>query len=58
MKLSDINKIGVAGGGTMGFAIAFNLAIWGYPKVSIFHCVPVPRLSLLQRAGLLLRSRK
>jgi 3-hydroxyacyl-CoA dehydrogenase len=33
MKLSDIKKIGVAGGGTMGFGIAFNFAFWGYPTV-------------------------
>jgi 3-hydroxybutyryl-CoA dehydrogenase len=33
MKLSDIKKVGVAGGGTMGFGIAFNFAIWGYPTV-------------------------
>ena len=31
MKLSDIKKIGVAGGGTMGFGIALNFALWGYP---------------------------
>ncbi len=33
MKLCEIRKIGVAGGGTMGFGIAFNFAIWGYPTV-------------------------
>ena len=33
MKLSDIKKIGVAGGGTMGFGIAINFAIWGHPTV-------------------------
>ena len=33
MKLSDIHRIGVAGGGTMGFGIAFNFAFWGYPTV-------------------------
>lgn len=31
MKLSDIKKVGVAGGGTMGFGIAINFAMWGYP---------------------------
>lgn len=30
MKLSDIKRAGVAGGGTMGFGIAFNFAFWGY----------------------------
>ncbi len=33
MKLSDIKKVGVAGGGTMGFGIAVNFAVWGYPAV-------------------------
>ncbi len=35
MKLSDIHRIGVAGGGTMGFGIAFNFAFWGwgYPTI-------------------------
>lgn len=33
MKLSDIKKIGVAGGGTMGFGIAINFALWGYPVI-------------------------
>jgi len=31
MKLSDIKKIGTAGGGTMGFGISFNFALAGYP---------------------------
>ncbi|MBI4191455.1 MAG: hypothetical protein HY525_13080 [Betaproteobacteria bacterium] len=31
MRLSDIKKVGVAGGGTMGFGIALNFALWGYP---------------------------
>ena len=31
MKLSDIKRAGVAGGGTMGFGIAINFAFWGYP---------------------------
>jgi len=33
MKLSDIKRIGVAGGGTIGFGIAINFALWGYPTV-------------------------
>ncbi len=33
MKLSDIKNIGVAGGGSMGFGIAINFALWGYPTV-------------------------
>ena len=33
MKLSDIKRIGVAGGGTMGFGIGTNFALWGYPVV-------------------------
>ena len=31
MRLSDIKNVGVAGGGTMGFGIALNFALWGYP---------------------------
>lgn len=31
MKLSDIKRIGVAGGGTMGFGIGLNFAMSGYP---------------------------
>lgn len=31
MNLADIRKIGVVGGGTMGFGIAINFALWGYP---------------------------
>ena len=31
MKLGDIKTIGIAGGGTMGFGIALNFALWGYP---------------------------
>ncbi len=31
MELSDIKKIGIAGGGTMGFGLAINFALWGYP---------------------------
>ncbi len=31
MKLEDINKVGVVGAGAMGFGIAINFALWGYP---------------------------
>ena len=31
MKLSDIKKVGVVGSGTMGFGLAINFALWGYP---------------------------
>jgi len=31
MELGDIKKIGTAGGGTMGFGISINFALWGYP---------------------------
>ncbi|MEM7130436.1 MAG: 3-hydroxyacyl-CoA dehydrogenase family protein [Chloroflexota bacterium] len=30
MELSDIKKVGVVGGGTMGFGIAINFALWGH----------------------------
>ena len=30
MKLSDIERIGVVGGGTMGFGIGINFALWDY----------------------------
>ncbi len=33
MELSDVNKVGVVGGGTMGFGIAINFAMGGYPTV-------------------------
>lgn len=33
MKLEDVKKVGVAGGGTMGFGIGFNFALWGYPTI-------------------------
>jgi 3-hydroxybutyryl-CoA dehydrogenase len=33
MKMEDVKKVGVAGGGTMGFGIAINFALWGYPAV-------------------------
>ena len=31
MKLEDIHKVGVVGAGAMGFGIAINFALWGYP---------------------------
>ena len=31
MDLCDIKKIGIAGGGTMGFGLAINFALWRYP---------------------------
>jgi 3-hydroxybutyryl-CoA dehydrogenase len=31
MELSDIKKVGVVGAGTMGFGIALNFALGGYP---------------------------
>ena len=33
MKITDIKNIGVVGGGTMGFGIAINFALWGYPTM-------------------------
>jgi len=33
MKLEDIKKIGVVGAGTMGYGIAINFALWGYPTI-------------------------
>ena len=33
MDLSDIKQIGVVGSGTMGFGIAINFALWGYPTI-------------------------
>lgn len=33
MELSDVNQVGVVGGGTMGFGIAINFALAGYPTV-------------------------
>ena len=33
MDLEDIKKVGVVGAGTMGFGIAMNFALWGYPSV-------------------------
>jgi len=31
MELADIRRVGVVGSGTMGFGIAINFALWGYP---------------------------
>ena len=31
MELADIRQVGVVGSGTMGFGIAINFALWGYP---------------------------
>ena len=31
MKLQDIKKVGVCGGGTMGFGVGINFALCGYP---------------------------
>jgi len=33
MDLEDIKKVGVVGVGTMGFGIAINFALWGYPTI-------------------------
>ncbi|MBV7336218.1 3-hydroxyacyl-CoA dehydrogenase family protein [Chloroflexi bacterium TSY] len=33
MQLNDIKQIGVIGSGTMGFGIAINFALWGYPTM-------------------------
>lgn len=33
MELADIKKVGVVGGGTMGFGIAINFALGGYPTI-------------------------
>lgn len=33
MEVGDIRQIGVVGGGTMGFGIAINFALWGYAVV-------------------------
>ena len=33
MELADIKKAGVVGGGTMGFGIAINFALGGYPTI-------------------------
>lgn len=32
-KLEGIKKVGVVGAGTMGFGIAINFALWGYPTI-------------------------
>lgn len=31
MELSDIKKVGIVGSGTMGYGLAINFALWGYP---------------------------
>ncbi len=31
--MEDIKKVGVVGAGTMGFGIAINFALWGYPTI-------------------------
>ncbi|MDD4876212.1 MAG: 3-hydroxyacyl-CoA dehydrogenase family protein [Dehalococcoidales bacterium] len=33
MILEDIKKVGVVGAGTMGYGIAINFALWGYPII-------------------------
>jgi 3-hydroxybutyryl-CoA dehydrogenase len=33
MELADIKKVGVVGSGTMGFGIAINFALWGFPTM-------------------------
>ena len=34
MNQEDIKQVGVVGGGTMGFGIAINFALWGgYPTI-------------------------
>jgi len=33
MKLENIKKVGVVGAGTMGFGIAINFALGGYPAI-------------------------
>jgi 3-hydroxybutyryl-CoA dehydrogenase len=33
MRLEDVKKVGVVGGGTMGFGIGINFALWGYPTI-------------------------
>ena len=33
VQIEDIRRVGVAGGGTMGFGIAVNFALAGYPTV-------------------------
>lgn len=35
MELADIKQVGVVGGGTMGFGIAINFALWGYPTMLV-----------------------
>ena len=31
--MENIRKVGVVGAGTMGFGIAINFALWGYPTI-------------------------
>lgn len=33
MQVADIKTVGVVGGGTMGFGIAINFALWGYRTI-------------------------
>ena len=33
MKLEDIKGVGIVGAGAMGFGIAINFALWGYPLI-------------------------
>lgn len=33
MELADVKEVGVVGSGTMGFGIAINFALWGYPTL-------------------------
>jgi len=33
MELADIRQVGVVGSGTMGFGIAIDFALWGYPTL-------------------------
>lgn len=33
MNIENIEKVGVVGGGTMGFGIAINFAMWDYPVI-------------------------
>lgn len=33
MQVADIQTVGVVGGGTMGFGIAINFALWGYRTI-------------------------
>jgi 3-hydroxyacyl-CoA dehydrogenase len=33
MQLADVRRVGIVGSGTMGFGIAINFALWGYPTL-------------------------